>query len=374
MSEITFPQFSRLPCELRQKVWTQYALPRGPMIHSISYVGRVIHWNKILLCSFSLGGTCYDKYSQVNVYNLPTTRALMQVNYEARKTVLVGRQLQRVVNSNQFNVNTFHGRSGSQIHLYVRASRQQPCQLFYKFFFVNWDIDVFYFRSGIQIVMHTILDESCLQKMQRMAVEIRGPRTIKGGLYAPGYTCFLGSKRVPVVPSVPLLASVNKVFLVLGYKAAHKIYKQNLAEQSDVPYTVLSGEAVPYISDTDSEASSMDESDYEGWCDRLPPPDEFGFHHIEAEPGYYFETPLTRLAPPGTISFHDWATIMIHEAERDARECFCGRPIDVHMVMDLDGHFDDWIKSYYKNQLFQFGVPVEDFGVTGEELVSEEES
>ncbi|KAI1734965.1 hypothetical protein F4680DRAFT_453359 [Xylaria scruposa] len=377
MSEITFPQFSRLPCELRLKVWTEYALPPGPMIHSISYNGSWPHGNNILLCSFGLGSPYwnrYNKYSQVNVHYLSTTRSLMQVNYEARKTVLGGRQLQRVVDSNHFNVNTFHGGSSLGIHpdghVNVTDSRRPHGMIYHKFFFVNWDIDMFYFRSGIQSVMHMILDESCLQKMQRMAVEIRGPRARNEGLYALWYTDLFDmqrTSRVPVVPAAPvsltrrLLASVNKIFLVLGYKAARKIYKQNLAEQDDrEPDTVL--DEVLYIGETDSEAGSVDESDYDAWCDDLPPRDEFGFHHIEAEPGYYFETPLTRLDQLGLISFQDWAAGTVHEAERDARENYCGRPVDVHMVMDLDGHFDGWIMSYYRNRYFQFGVSGEPIG------------
>ncbi|KAI0441120.1 hypothetical protein F4803DRAFT_552425 [Xylaria telfairii] len=130
MSEIGFPQFTRLPYELRHIIWASYALPRGPMLHSVSPVdddggeGK----NYVLICSFSLSGLDCDAH--VDVCTLPTTRALMQVSYEARKAALSGRQLQRVINSDSFSVKTFNGAIRSHGHWKDRL-------IYHKFFFVN---------------------------------------------------------------------------------------------------------------------------------------------------------------------------------------------------------------------------------------------
>ncbi|TRX96305.1 hypothetical protein FHL15_002577 [Xylaria flabelliformis] len=362
MSETTFPQFRRLPCELRQKVWAEYALPRGPMVHSISYSGNLI--DNFLLCSFSFDCDGVDPYSQVNVYHLATTRALMQVNYEARKTVLVGRQLQRVISSDHFSIEAFHG-GGSRLQDYLfNSSRWRRYRLphgviYHKFFFVNWDIDLFYFRSGIHNFMDTILEESCLQKMQRIAVEIRGPKVKNGGLYAPSYTTFFDPWKCTGSPVSPhLLASVKIISLVLTYKAARKIYQQHLIEHHNrEPDTEPSGDIEEYkeATGTGLEPSQIGECDYQKWARCIPREGKYGF----VDHSQFFNRPLTRLALPGDvwetplISLEDWIDEMISKTEGDARENFCGRPVDIRMFVDIDGRFD---YSISKKCGLQFGV------------------
>ncbi|KAI0856023.1 hypothetical protein F4860DRAFT_529535 [Xylaria cubensis] len=364
MSETTFPQFSRLPCELRQKVWAQYALPRGPMIHSISYSRNQI--DKFLLCSFRVDCDGVDPYSRINVYHLSTTRALMQVNYEARKTVLVGRQLQRVVSSDRISIQTFHGGSRLQDYLFniIRWGPYRPSHgIYHKFFFVNWDIDLFYFRSGVHNHMDTILEESCLQKMQRMAVEIRGPKVKSGGLYAPSYTTFFDPWKSTGSPiDRRLLASVKVISLVLSYKAARKIYQHHLIEQHNRESdTEPSGDIEEYkeVTGIGFEPSQIGECNYEKWARCIPREDKYGF----IDHSHFFNRPLTRLALPGDvwetplISFEDWIDELISKTEGDARENFCGRPVDVRMVVDIDGRFD---YSISKKSGLQFGVSKDD--------------
>ncbi|KAI0441121.1 hypothetical protein F4803DRAFT_576861 [Xylaria telfairii] len=242
--------------------------------------------------------------------------------------------------------------------------------------------------------MQKILDEGCVSKIKRIAIEIRGPRARGSRLYAPSYTKLFGGAYVrrlaPISPLAftrRLLASATTIFLVLSFKAARKIYKRRVAEQitendeqdntdddelemkSDSDTEEESDaeeddddEICFYPHDSDSDTSSVDigaydpyqddDDEYYDWIISLPK-DEFDFHHIEAESNSYFETPLTYISQRRAtlkrmpMYFNDWVRKMISRTEDDARGNFCGRPVDIHMVMDCFGGYDIDIQSYY---------------------------
>ncbi|KAI0966774.1 hypothetical protein F4678DRAFT_448095 [Xylaria arbuscula] len=156
MSEPSFPQFRRLPFELRDAVWAEYALPRGPMLHSLS-----IRWEEpcadYIVSSFPTSCIEPSDYSKIDLLLLPTTRALMQVNREARKAVLAGRQHPRVDNNIgiiRYETQVFLG------GIYQPRSSHRSGILLHKIFFVNWDIDMFYYGRDSWLEL-PIVDSSC---------------------------------------------------------------------------------------------------------------------------------------------------------------------------------------------------------------------
>ncbi|KAI0450233.1 hypothetical protein F5B21DRAFT_529221 [Xylaria acuta] len=365
MSELNFPQFSRLPFELRDAIWVRFALPRGPMLHSISYRHTV---EDLRLCSFFLSGP------GINLFMLPTTRALMQVNQEARKAVLAGRQLQGVDNS-IYTIDVFLGgvyniRDGYKRHL-----------MLHKFFFVNWDIDMFYFRRGLHMHMGKFLDSSCLYKMKRIALEIKGPSAQVDGLYAPSYSQLFDGTSISALANLP---SLDTIYLVLDFHAVRRIYaytqftmgsESDSDEQSET-YSVelddendseaeeeLDGDSElhSYIEEykeygeidfPDCSFESDDEDDYEDWLSELPE-DQYGFHHVESGSHRYPETFTFRQQAPLTqieISFQDWVDRMISSTKGDTME-FCGHPVDIQMVMDLYGGICRMVGSYYRGYI-----------------------
>ncbi|KAJ2990261.1 hypothetical protein NUW58_g3040 [Xylaria curta] len=351
MSELHFPLFDQLPFELRRMIWTEYALPRGPMLHSISYGYSSA---EVILCSFATSDP--DSACRVNVLNLPTTRALMQVNREAREAVLDGRQLQRVVDNDQHSINVFHGG--------FHSCSNGRIAILHRYFFVNWGIDMFYFREGLHISMHNILEQSCLQRMKRIAIEIRGPTILGRALCAPRYSPLFGisyMKKVVPLPSCDLtranLASVGTIFLVLDFNTVRGMYAfENAPEESRTEVADQNeenpserGEPLHYES-TDEILDSDDECDYTDWICDLFIEREFGFHHVSPNPDRYSMKPLCLWGRQDTlkrekISFEDWVGKMISGAQKDCKN-FCGRSVDIQMVMDPFGGYDWMITSY----------------------------
>ncbi|KAI0451221.1 hypothetical protein F5B21DRAFT_528124 [Xylaria acuta] len=209
---------------------------------------------------------------------------------------------------------------------------------------INWDIDMFYFRSGLHLTMHMALNGSCVQKMKRIAIEIRGPK-VQGG------TPWIFARRI--------LESVTTIILVLSFKAVRNIYKQWLAgKQVDDNEQDKAGESELEM---ESDSDNIDEEEdgevvFDPYQRLARPPSEgpIWLHHVEAESRCYFKRPLIylfgRRAPRRqvTISFRDWVDKAIFCASKDSGRNFCGRPVDIHMAMDLTGSYDFSIQSYYK--------------------------
>ncbi|KAI1758066.1 hypothetical protein F4782DRAFT_524762 [Xylaria castorea] len=370
MSELKFPQFNRLPFELRDAIWVMFALPRGPMLHSIS--GRLTRKN-IMICSFSLDGLA------VNPLMLPTTRALMQVSHEARKAVLAGRQLQRLVH-NIFKYDVFLG------GVYNVKDPKQRLML-HKFFFVNWAIDMFYFRQQLHMGMGRFLDSSFLSKVKRIAIDVEGPSTQGEILYAPNYSQLFGGTSIS---DVIILPSLDTIYLALNFNAVRQMYsyaqlmtdsesdsyeysemgsdeqdEQNEQDEEDDSEVEEELDEVPELdSDTEEEEEyddiessgdgfgSDDENDYGEWLNELPK-DQFGFHHVEPETYSHLDRPLAVLFGEQwplsliEISFQDWVDQMVSSTKAET-EYFCGRPIGVQMVMDVYGGICHIVGGYYR--------------------------
>ncbi|TGJ87457.1 hypothetical protein E0Z10_g1280 [Xylaria hypoxylon] len=379
MSKLDFPQFNRLPFELRDAVWVMFALPRSPMIHLISRKNSSA--DAYMLCSF--GWSDYDYRQRIDLPELSTTRALMQVNQEARKAVLAGRKLQSV-NDSQMNV--FLGFK----YIYERQGYRYEHAIVQKFFFVNWDIDMFYLRCCLFTNIDLFFDKSCLQKIKRIAVDCRGPRRQGNTLYTPGYNKLFGlCSTSHWTFAHPGLTSLNSIYLVLGIYATRRLYAYtqflNIAESDEDQQSgtdiVEQDEEDESASEEDESASEGDEgasegdeisseveSDedgeadffnglfgftHEGWYKDLLhdlPGDQIGFHHFEPES--YFDKPFIylsrRQASPTRvkISFRDWVQNTISRAKGEVGLSL-GRPINIQMVMDQYGGFNSEARGYY---------------------------
>lgn len=206
MSELSFPQFNWLPFELRDAIWTYFALTRGPMIHTISLKhGEALD---LLLCSFESHGPGIDP----NI--LPTTRALMQVSKEARKAVLAGRRLQRL-DSDMYEVDVFlRG-------VYPPNTDSTWPLMFHKCFFVNWDIDMFYFPQNSRLDVAMFLNESRLHDIKRIAIDIDGPVCAGDMLSVPNYGQLFNRTSVR---ELSILPSLTTIYLVLDFHAVRHIY------------------------------------------------------------------------------------------------------------------------------------------------------
>ncbi|KAI0515084.1 hypothetical protein F5B22DRAFT_646961 [Xylaria bambusicola] len=148
MSEQTFVRFNQLPTEVRWLVWAEYALPRGPMLHELSYVSGSP--GQVLVTSVHRDFPSAE--------NLSTIRPLMKVNWESRERVLAGRQVQIRVDGSDDLIkitykNDVSGRS------YFEMFRPNGL---HGFFFVKWDIDVFLWQNNFQASTDNILKSSCL--------------------------------------------------------------------------------------------------------------------------------------------------------------------------------------------------------------------
>ncbi|KAI1362248.1 hypothetical protein F5Y08DRAFT_355437 [Xylaria arbuscula] len=161
MTEHNLSHFNRLPLELRRLIWAEYALPRGPMLHEVSF------------CSFEPPAQSRLNILITSVHKtitfaqeISTIRVLMQVNRESREEVLAGRQLQRVGGNERYSVNARYQEP---------ASRSLAPHGLYKFFFVKFDVDTFLWKDDLHAFMHPILDAQCLHNLQRVAFAFHAP-------------------------------------------------------------------------------------------------------------------------------------------------------------------------------------------------------
>ncbi|KAI0903189.1 hypothetical protein F4823DRAFT_636546 [Ustulina deusta] len=360
MPELKFPRFNQLPPELRDDIWARFALPRGPMLHSIS---PKVGMEDLMLGSLALSGRDIDQ--MVNVYNLPTTRALMQVNQEARKAVLAGRELQKVSDhrypDHMYTLNVFLG------GVYNINDNGKRRLMLHRFFFVNWDIDMFYFRCGLQEVMHMFLDSDFLHKIKHIAIEIDGPKSRRNVLYAPPYHNLWGTTiSCPMSFIRPSLPSVSTIYLAIGYYTVQRMGAYMLHPKYNDSENEGQGQDQnePEV-DSDDELETdfgmyftddiewIDEEACEEWLAQLPM-DKYGFHHIEPSRKYVLKTLnyLSGRKNPTRVegSFSDWVDELTSRAKEETRE-ICGQPVEVEMVMDHCGDFDHMIRVYHRGHV-----------------------
>ncbi|CAJ2507411.1 Uu.00g085970.m01.CDS01 [Anthostomella pinea] len=155
-----FTLFSKLPTELRLAVWRCYALPKGPLVHVISSEDR------------RLTGRIDTNIDAAHDELMWTTRVVLRVNQEARHEVSQGRQLVRLVQTAKALgyhsgswLKTLHNPDWPQLGYFVGQDRwnQEPL-------FVNWDLDLFYFRN-VRMYTH-YYHEDALQRIKLMALEV----------------------------------------------------------------------------------------------------------------------------------------------------------------------------------------------------------
>lgn len=282
------------------------------------------------LCSFERHG--FGIYP----YELPTTRALMQVSKEARKAVLAGRQL-RHLDSDKYKVAVFAQWWGC-----ITGGKNDP--KFQKYFFVNWDIDLVYFPRTSRPDVRLFLEESRLHDIKRIAIDIQGPdyNSDEDVTYAPSYDDLLASTSIR---ELSMLSELTTIYLVLNAPAVAELYH--------VSILFAEGESDSDESDEDDEEDEKDYVDYlfDWLC--LHETDQYDFHHIGSETYRYFRKPITCLfTQPVTLTqveipFPAWVDEMISATERDAR-CFCGPGVDVQMVMELFLEDTGEFGSYYR--------------------------
>ncbi|KAI0805580.1 hypothetical protein GGR55DRAFT_697713 [Xylaria sp. FL0064] len=297
MSEPSFPKFNLFPTELRLAVWNYYALPRTPLLWSVSYRCSV---GELLFCPFGLKGRT------INPLMLPTMRELMKVNREARTAVLAGRELQRVKQGG-YTVTTFLNMVINQL-----AKRRRQIEM-HNFFFVNWDIDVFYFRRGLHLDVGQFLDRSCLLKVKRIAIDIKTPWLELGEpggsrLHVPPYAWLFYGTSIQAVKKLPALESIH---LVLDFHAMRRLYAhtkilggiesdgEEETEMHDLHHDEESENTGPGAffggSDIEMEYGEFDHSDrsfdreneenYRQWLAKLRAMrQEYGFENIELDP------------------------------------------------------------------------------------------
>ncbi|KAI8949371.1 hypothetical protein F4801DRAFT_553390 [Xylaria longipes] len=362
MSGLNFPQFSQLPFELRDAVWVRYALPRGPMLHSIS--NRYTE-EDVLLCSFVSSGP------GINLWMLPTTLALTQVSREARKAVLAGRQLQRV---DTYKIDVFLG------GVFNIRDRYKRRLMLHKFFFVNWDIDMFYFRHGLHTHMGRLLNWSFRSKMKRVAIDIIGPSIQGDALHAPSYHRLFNRMGITDLTDLP---SLDTIYMVLDFHAVCQIYahaqfrtgRESDGDEHSETHSVEQDEeddseaeeesdknleldavieVVEFveISLSDGGFDSDDSDDYHDWLCELPD-DQYGFHNVGPDTYHDLLSSLTCFFSPQwpltrvEIPFQDWVDKMVSSMKEDVGQ-FCRRPLDIKMVMDLHGGICPIVDGYYR--------------------------
>ncbi|KAI1277348.1 hypothetical protein F5Y07DRAFT_398604 [Xylaria sp. FL0933] len=317
MSDIRFPQFNRLPAELRYEIWDHFALPRGPVLHTMSRT--LLNGRRIALFSEVEEGLLME------LDRLPTARALMQVNQEARIAVLSGRQLQNPFNSSS---SAILARYGDTFHQ--------------NFFFVNWDIDMFFFRNGAQHVIHSVFEKSALSKIKHIAIEIDGPKQDGNVLRAPSYYNLVDKTFCdPMFFARSHLPSTETIYLVLdNVPTMHAMTTFMM-----LPMENREGDVDDYSNRTHFETMSRlnlfmgelnskeENSDFRM---RLPE-DKLGFQHFEIESPTYTRKPVYYLSgreyPQNRVKalFRDWIGEMVSRAIEDVKEEL-GHSVAVQMV------------------------------------------
>ncbi|KAI1363634.1 hypothetical protein F5Y08DRAFT_340459 [Xylaria arbuscula] len=209
-----FLQFSQLPPELRYKIWGVFGLPRGPMLHTLSSEQCP---NVTIMTSMVYDKAYNDLDHQIDLTSLCTIRALMQVSREAREIVLAGRHMQRTT-THKTEIKGFMGGVTDP------CEGPEPYCVFHTFFFVNWDIDMFYFRFVLWPEMDYLFDAVSRESIRHIAIDVNGPEIINGTLTAPRYCDFMmGFRRY----LRDFFKSVETIYLVIGLVPLHRMGAHN---------------------------------------------------------------------------------------------------------------------------------------------------
>ncbi|KAK5625275.1 hypothetical protein RRF57_000991 [Xylaria bambusicola] len=331
-----FPQFSRLPTELRYEIWSFHGLPRGPMLHTIS-PGR-------LATSVVMTSVAMDIHNEDYMIDLPTIWASIQVSHEARKVVLAGRELQWF---KQDRVLKTRGFTGGVCNIYEKKKRHPSV---HNFFFVNWDIDMFYFRRGLQHHIGNLFDEKYTREIKHIAVEVNGPAEARGALHAPSYDEILGDiSPFPTSFFRFFLPSVKTVYLAMSFYAVHQICSYMTRRPLDGYDDDMN---LQFRGDFDIQMEPEQEIEHKNLI-HLWPSGDFGFHHIEAS-GRYYRNPIRYtpgrmpyLQPQAQGSFEDWVKEMVSQAQIEAEKDLRRFP-KFKMVMDHNGSYETLIKGYHR--------------------------
>ncbi|KAF2971595.1 hypothetical protein GQX73_g1929 [Xylaria multiplex] len=325
------------------------------MLHSISH--RYYERDNYLLCSFVLDGGDNDR--RINLLKFSTTRAVMKVNCEAREVVLAGRNPHRITLE---KMDVFMG------GLYYNEDETAPPEydppLLQKSFFVNPELDMFYFRRGLHKNPALFLDESCLQEMRRIAIDIRDPISRDGMLYAPSYSRLFGeNSQSHWVFARDNLPSLKTIVEMKKNIVKHYGEDDNVSEKFSVwgePAIDELEDAYGYPDVPHENEKDLDEKKYDEDLEKLSS-DKFGFHNVESKTCRCYFKPVIRLSKREShpvqvsIAFRGWVREIISRAQREASE-FLNRSIDIQMVMDHSGNSFVPVESYYRYSAGFFNV------------------
>ncbi|KAI0973716.1 hypothetical protein F4678DRAFT_486875 [Xylaria arbuscula] len=372
MAEPHFPQFNKLPINLRCRVWDIFAFPPGPMLH-VLFPEKDYEHCRVTIYSTKAKGTSH-------VADMATTCALMQVNQEARKHVLSGRQ-PFYVEDRIYDLRVlFHSAHESRN---LEGSWEK--RSFYNFFFVNWDIDMFCFRGGrIQYQLHNMFEEDILAKIKHIAIEFGGLIGLGDKDNTISALSYNQLSKEPTPKPLDMicshLPSLKTIFLALNHSTVYRLCHYVLFHDRDWPEDVDSDDP-----DYDESLERPDwqleaEKEVTGWITSLPEY-KFGYHRVEPEKRCYslqlLQYPSGRhhSLPYAKTDFGKWVDEFVSFAKEDATEAYArehGRVVyaeddlegfkarggkveevdlvEVQMVMDHYGAFDEKLGGYYRKR------------------------
>lgn len=334
------------------------------MVHSMSYGGN--ERRPLSIYSWEQGGPGIDLES------LPTVRALMQVSREARKAVLAGRQFQRLLHNN------------ARVYSY----KYWLCVL-RNCFFVNWEIDMFYFLDQRPLVKlcYSLIDSnwvtfpnSWVAKIQRAAIGFDGVFNPANNLLDASYDELFNQtaiEHLAVIPSLKTVylaldrllsaqlygrtlyteefrAAIDAALIDATKRRAAQIKAANMNGDSDTPMS--EGEdnnSTNIIHVNDNDFGDIDIRDIRTirtnsgiWAFstapvRGLPTDRWGFHHIGASSKLDSRKAIVTVGPQGSqptqrieVPILDYFYQLVSRVKEDAERA--GKPaVDVQMVMSL---------------------------------------
>lgn len=293
------------------------------MLHTISLKHESEH--EFLLAS------CQPPDSGIDPTTILTTRALMQVNKEARETVLAGRKL-RSFNSNVYKVDTFFR------GLY--PSRDENRLMLHSYFFVNWSIDMFYFPKIDCRGVKNFLDETGMYNIERIALDIKGPTGEGLELYDLTHNEHIALTSLGKLSMLPLLKTIC---LALNFETVHQMF---------INYRFVSGYKSDSDKDVETSSDEQDEDDdvelperegplasfgpesFSDWACSLGT-DLYGFHRLES--GSRHDLGLGERLPcvfeGQLLLLEDWINERLGAAARNVKEL---RKPDLHIYMGMD--------------------------------------
>lgn len=248
--------------------------------------------------SISLG---FKEYTPVQISSgideglIPTIQALLQVNSEARKAVLAGREVQKI-----------HS-----------ASRTTHEAVLHKCIFVNWEVDLFYFTNLVPFIKVPREDrlETWVSKIKHAAVNLNPLEFEERTVLLPDYDRRLAFTKIQFLSHIPFLETIH------------------LAFSSDSTLDLFLHKR--YATNPEATTAQLYE-DFLIWLRKFPA-DQWGFHHIGPE-SIRCLRPDSYRASIDTPFLH-WLNSTKSKAKKDA-ESF-GKPnVDIQIVMDVsDGHW-----------------------------------